>query len=92
MGLKNVKSLSLTKYYTVNTYYGSEGIAPRILKLGTRCRWVVSFTPRSLYPRGKNSEGPLDMRLGGLRSRSGRCGKKRNWLPPPGIEPRPSIL
>jgi hypothetical protein len=38
MGLKNVKSLSLTKYYTVNTYYGSEGIAPRILKLGTRCR------------------------------------------------------
>jgi hypothetical protein len=27
------------------------GIAPRILNLGTRCRWVVSFTPRPLYPR-----------------------------------------
>jgi len=27
--------------------------APRILKLGTRWRWVVSFTLRLLFPRGK---------------------------------------
>jgi len=26
------------------------GVAPRILNIGTRLRWVVSFTPRPLYP------------------------------------------
>jgi hypothetical protein len=30
---------------------GSGGIAPRILDIGTRWRWVVSFRPRPLYPR-----------------------------------------
>jgi hypothetical protein len=30
---------------------GSGGIAPRILDLGTIWRWVVSFTPRPLYPK-----------------------------------------
>jgi len=33
----------------------SGGIAPRILNLGNRWRWVVSFTLRPLYPRGKSS-------------------------------------
>jgi hypothetical protein len=33
---------------------GSGGIAPRILNPGTRWRWVVSFTPRPLYPRSKS--------------------------------------
>jgi hypothetical protein len=34
----------------------SKVIAPRILnlKFGTRWRWVVSFTPRSLYLGGKS--------------------------------------
>jgi len=31
------------------------GTVPRILKLGTRWRWVVSFTARPLYPRGECS-------------------------------------
>ena len=35
---------------TVNTV-GSVGVAPLILYLGTR-RWVVSYTPRPLYPCG----------------------------------------
>jgi hypothetical protein len=34
----------------MKTYRGSGGIAPRILDLGTRWRWVVSFTPQPLYP------------------------------------------
>jgi hypothetical protein len=38
--------------------YGGGGIAPRILDIGTR-RWVVSFTPRPLYPRGKIPRYPL---------------------------------
>jgi hypothetical protein len=44
---------------------GSGGIYQRILNLGTRWRWMVSFTPRPLYP-----PYPLDRRLGGLQSRS----------------------
>jgi hypothetical protein len=35
-------------------YWGSGGIAPRILDLGNRWRWVVSFTPRPLYLQGKS--------------------------------------
>jgi len=34
---------------------GSGDIAPRILNLGARWRWLVSFTPQPLYPREKNA-------------------------------------
>jgi hypothetical protein len=43
--------LCWTKQHAMKTYWGSGGIAPRMLDLGTRRRWVVSFTPRPLYPR-----------------------------------------
>jgi hypothetical protein len=42
-------------------------IAPRILNLGTRWRYVVSFTSRPLYPRGKSPKYPQVRRLGGTR-------------------------
>jgi hypothetical protein len=48
--------------------WGSGGISPRIFDLGTRWRWLVSFTPRPLYPWGKSLLYPLDRRLGGLQS------------------------
>jgi hypothetical protein len=84
----NVKlSLCLTKHHAMKTYWGSGGIAPHILDLGTRCRWVISFTPRPLYPQGKSPWYPLDRRLGGPQSRSGRGGEEKNSHPPPGIEP-----
>jgi hypothetical protein len=35
----------------MKAYWKSRCIAPRILDLGNRWRWVVSFTPRPLYPR-----------------------------------------
>jgi hypothetical protein len=38
---------------------------------------VVSFTPRPLYPRGKGPLYPLDRRLGGPQSRSGRHGEEK---------------
>jgi hypothetical protein len=38
----------------MKAYWGSGGVAPRILDLGTRWRWVVSFTPQPLYPQGKS--------------------------------------
>jgi hypothetical protein len=44
---------------------------------------VVSFTPRPLYPQGKSPWYPLDRRLGGPQSRSGRDGEEKNSQPPP---------
>jgi hypothetical protein len=49
--------------------------------LGTRWRWVVSFTPRPLYPQGKSPWYTLDRRLGGPESRSGRGGEEKNFQP-----------
>jgi hypothetical protein len=48
---------------------------------------VVSFTLRPLYPQGKSSWYPLDRRLGGPQSRSGRGGEEKNSQSPQGIEP-----
>jgi len=35
--------------HAMRAYLGSGGATPLILKLYTRWRWVVSFTPRPLY-------------------------------------------
>jgi hypothetical protein len=43
-----------------------------ILDLGSRWRWVVSFTPWRIYPRGKSTRCPLDRRLGGPQCLYGR--------------------
>jgi hypothetical protein len=81
----NVKLfLCLTKRYTMKTYWGSGGIAPRILDLGTRWRWVVSFTFQPLCPQGKSLCYPLDRRLSGPQNHSGRGGEEKNSLPPTG--------
>jgi hypothetical protein len=45
--------------------------------LGSRWRWMVSFTTRPLYPQGKSPWYPLYRKLGGLQSRSGR-GEEEN--------------
>jgi hypothetical protein len=49
-------------------YWGSGGIAPHILDLGTRSRWVVSFTPWLFYPQRKSPWYPSYSRLGGPRA------------------------
>jgi len=54
------------------------GIAPRVLDLGTRWRWVVSFTPRPLYPQEKSPWYPLYRRLVWPQGRSGRGGGEKN--------------
>jgi len=43
--------LRLTEHHAMKAYWGSGGIGPPILDLGTRWRWVVSFMPRPLYPQ-----------------------------------------
>jgi hypothetical protein len=86
-GTKVKLSLCLTKHHAMKTYWGSGGIAPHILDLGTRWRWMVSFTSRQLYLQGKNPLYPLDRRLGGPQSRSGRGGEEKNSQPLPGLNP-----
>jgi hypothetical protein len=97
--LKAKLSLYLTKLYAMKTYpvlkaprhkhlRVSGGVAPHISVLGGGWRRVVSFTPQPLYPRRKSSRYPLDSRLGGPQSRSGRSGEDKNSQP--GIEPRSS--
>jgi hypothetical protein len=67
-------------------WWGNVSIAPHIFDLCTRCRWVVSFTPRPLYPQGKSPCYPLDRRLSGSQSRSGCGGEKKNSQPLPGLK------
>jgi hypothetical protein len=49
--------------------------------LGTRWRWVGSFTPWPLYPRGKSFWYPLDRSLGGPQSRSDSVVKRPQPFP-----------
>jgi len=44
----------------MKAFGGSEGVAPCIFYLGSRWRWVVSFTPQPLYPQGRSPWYPLD--------------------------------
>jgi hypothetical protein len=71
----------------MKAYWRSGGITPCILDLGTRWRWVVSFTPRPLYLQGKSPWYPLDRKLDGPQSRPGRGGEEKNSQPLPGLEP-----
>jgi hypothetical protein len=47
----------------------------------TSWRWVVSSTPRPLYPRGKWPRYPLDRRMGGPHNRPGRRGEEKSIDP-----------
>jgi hypothetical protein len=54
----------LIKYHAMKTYGGVEYNCA-ILDLGSRWRWVASFTIRLLYHRGKSRRYLLDSRMGG---------------------------
>jgi len=54
------------------------GIGPLILTIGTNFRWVISFTLRPLYPRGKISRKLSNRNLGGSQSRRGRFWETEN--------------
>jgi hypothetical protein len=57
------------------------------LVLGTSWRWVVSFTSLPLYPPEKKPPYPLDWKLGGLQSLSGRR-EEEKVLDPTGTSTR----
>jgi hypothetical protein len=84
---KVVPVLFLIEHPAIKAYWGNGGIAPLILDPGTRWRWVVSFMLRPLCPRGKSPWYPLDRRLDGPQSRSGRGGEEKNSQLQPELEP-----
>jgi hypothetical protein len=69
---KGKVSVVLTKHHATKTYWGCGDIARYLLNLSTRWMWVVTITSRPLNPQGKSPRYPLDRRLGGSQSRSGR--------------------
>jgi hypothetical protein len=77
----------LTEHHALKAYWGSGGITPHILNLGTKWRWVVNFTPRLLYPQGKRPWYPLDRSPGGPQNHSQRGGEAKNFHCLPGFEP-----
>jgi hypothetical protein len=66
--------------------FGRGGVTPRIFYLGTRWKWVVSFTPRPFYPQ-RNC--PCSHWIGDWvgHSRSRRAGEEKNPQPLPGLQP-----
>jgi hypothetical protein len=61
---------------------GIAWIDANFIGVNASCRWVISFTPRPLYPRY-----PLDRRLGGPQSRFGWRSERKildstgTWIP-----------
>jgi hypothetical protein len=53
---------------------------------------MVSFTTRPLYPWGKSLRYPLDRRLGGPQSRSGRHGEVKILVYPGTLNSDPSLI
>jgi hypothetical protein len=51
--------------------WGSGYIDPHFLDLSSSWRLAISFTPRPLYPQGKELRYPLDRRVGMHQSWSG---------------------
>jgi hypothetical protein len=68
----------------MKAHWWSTGI--RIIDIGTRLSWVVSFTPWPLYPHGRSPWYPLVRRPCGPQCRSGRGGEEKNPQPLPGLE------
>jgi hypothetical protein len=66
---------------------GSGGIAPLILWPRHYMEVGDQFHAPAALPPGKEPLVPIDRRLGGPQSRSGRCGEEKNSEPLPRIEP-----
>jgi hypothetical protein len=89
-----LKKIKLSLYLTNEALrkegvWGSGCTDPRFLGLGSSWRWAVSFTPRTLYPRGKTPRYPLHSR-GWIGLRTGLDdAEKRKFLTLSGFELRP---
>jgi hypothetical protein len=63
------------KHHALKTYLGGGGV-----ERCTRWRWMISFTPRSLYPREIAPGTGWNRRLGGPQSWSGRGGEEKKMF------------
>jgi hypothetical protein len=81
-------SLCLAKHHAMKMYWGVEVKLNAFLTSALDGGWVVSYTPRPLYPQGKSPWYPLDRRLGGPQSRSERGAEERNSQPRRESNPR----
>ena len=50
--------------HAVKAYRGTRGVAPVILNLGARWKWVFSIAPLPLYPREKIRPVPIEEEAG----------------------------
>jgi hypothetical protein len=75
---------------SVKAYCGIGCIAPRILELGTRLRWVVGFTPGRLTPR-EGAPGTHWIR-GWVGPRSGLDAVMKRKFPSPCRDSNPPII
>jgi hypothetical protein len=78
--------LILTEHHAMKAYWGVELLLHSFFNLDTRWRWVVSSTPRPLYPQGNRPWYSLVRKLGGSQSLPGRGGEEKNSQHPPWIE------
>jgi hypothetical protein len=73
-----VKGVTLYLYLHNEGVWENGDIAPPVLNLGNRWRWMAGFRHRLLYVWGKTSRRKFDRRLQGSQRRSGLCGEGRN--------------
>ena len=95
-------SLVQTRFHSAATVLGTSllyldkvrmngSMAPRLLILDTRWRWVASVMLRPFYLRRKIPGYPLDRRLSGPHSPSA-CGGEEKYLALPGTDTRTPSL
>jgi hypothetical protein len=71
---------------------GSESIDPLFLTSAPDGGQWSASRPFRFIPQGTRPRYPLDRRLGGVHSRSGRCGEEKNIFLLPGMEPNSSAF
>ena len=72
----------------MKAYKESEGIAPLILNLSARSRWVVNITARLLHPPAKNPHAHWPEGLVGPQILYDQSGEEKNLLSLQGYKPR----
>jgi hypothetical protein len=78
---KHTSSVNMWYYYIrylcMSRRHIGDDTVPFILNFGTRRRWVVSLTPRPIYPRGICPRYALNRRLNGYQSRADTFKKRK---------------
>jgi hypothetical protein len=82
------KRIKVFPVHSMKAYKGSGDMAPLILNLGTKWRWIVNFTLLPLYPR-KEPQYVLNTRPSGPQNRLEVLEKRNISCPTPDSNPGP---